>query len=95
MQAALLFLLYCRSNLEIVNLQHTLESREQDIDSLEKDLFECREIIYTQMEKIRGSEEKEKQMDMELKSVVAENTELKVCESLHKNCLLSTCQECI
>ena len=64
--------------MEIINLQRTLDSREQDIDVLEKDLFECREIIYSQMEKIRIFEEKEKMTEVELKTMEAENLELRV-----------------
>ena len=68
----------------MVNLQHTLESREQDIDMLEKDLFECREIIYTQMDKLRVSEEQQKSTETELKSMTVENLELKVCKVLRE-----------
>ena len=71
-------ILLFRSRLEIINLQRTLDSREQDIDVLEKDLFECREIIYSQMEKIRVFEEKEKMTEVELRTVEAENLELRV-----------------
>ena len=64
--------------MEKLNLQRTLDSREQDIDVLEKDVFECREIIYSQMEKLRLAEEKEKSTEAELKSREVENMELRV-----------------
>jgi chromosome segregation ATPase len=42
--------------LGIENLQRTLDSRETDIDNLEKDLYECRSIIVEQRYKIDGLE---------------------------------------
>lgn len=42
--------------LGIENLQRTLDNREVDIDNLEKDLYECRNIIVEQRYKIDALE---------------------------------------
>ena len=49
------------------NLQRTLDSRELDIDNLEKDLYECRNIIVEQRYKIDGLESERR----ETKSIAA------------------------
>ena len=53
--------------LGVENLQRTLDSRELDIDNLEKDLYECRNIIVEQRYKIDGLESERR----ETKSIAA------------------------
>ena len=53
------------------NLQRTLDSRELDIDNLEKDLYECRNIIVEQRYKIDGLESQLR----EAKSIIAQEKE--------------------
>ena len=57
--------------LGVENLQRTLDSRELDIDNLEKDLYECRNIIVEQRYKIDGLESELR----EAKSIVAQEKE--------------------
>lgn len=67
-----------RKGLELLNLQRTLDNRELEIDMLEKDLFECREVIYNQMEARKKYEATEKQQAAEIAASKTENNNLKV-----------------
>ena len=62
----------------MINLQRTLDNRESEIDMLEKDLFECREIICTQIDARKEHEALTKQQTDKLITANSEIDELKV-----------------
>ncbi|KAL3856826.1 hypothetical protein ACJMK2_011540 [Sinanodonta woodiana] len=61
----------------VTNLQRTLEMREQDIDTLESDTFELREVILIQMDKIKDLETSLKSATEDLEYLRKENLELR------------------
>ncbi|KAK3606499.1 hypothetical protein CHS0354_041450 [Potamilus streckersoni] len=64
-------------DLLVTNLQRTLEMREQDIETLEGDTFELREVILIQMEKIKDLETSLKSATDDLEYLRKENLELR------------------
>ena len=62
----------------MATLEKTLDNLDSDIDMLEKDLFECREVICTQIEERKLLESQMIDVKGELKSEKKETDELKV-----------------
>ncbi|KAL4221997.1 hypothetical protein ACF0H5_018043 [Mactra antiquata] len=68
-----------KKKLLIRNLERTLVNRETEIDSQDKELFECREEIYRQMEDAKMHEIKEKELTKKLILTESELNNLKDC----------------